>query len=57
MAAEDLPLAGRVVGVTAHRRSEDQIAALERRGARVLHAPLTLGPSAVPSSRIAVHTM
>lgn len=39
MAAEELPLAGRVVGVTAHRRSEDQIAALERRGARVIHAP------------------
>lgn len=39
MAAEDLPLAGRVVGVTAHRRAEEQIAALERRGARVLHAP------------------
>lgn len=39
MGAEDQPLAGRVVGVTAHRRAEDQIAALERRGARVLHAP------------------
>ncbi|HST70880.1 uroporphyrinogen-III synthase [Kocuria sp. U4B] len=39
MAAEDLPLAGRVVGVTAHRRSEDQIAVLQRRGATVIHAP------------------
>jgi len=33
------PLAGFRVGVTADRRSGDLIAALERRGAEVLHAP------------------
>ncbi|MER0246867.1 uroporphyrinogen-III synthase, partial [Streptomyces sp. HSW2009] len=33
------PLAGFVVGVTAARRAEELIGLLERRGARVLHAP------------------
>ena len=32
-------LVGFRIGVTAHRRSADLIAALERRGAEVLHAP------------------
>lgn len=35
----DGPLAGRRIGVTAHRRAEDQITALTRQGAVVLHAP------------------
>ncbi len=38
-AASELPLAGFRVGVTSHRRSQDLIDALERRGAEVLHAP------------------
>lgn len=33
------PLAGRRIAVTAHRRAEDQVAALERQGAEVLCAP------------------
>ncbi|GAB3274141.1 uroporphyrinogen-III synthase [Sinomonas notoginsengisoli] len=38
-------LRGFRVGVTSHRRSEDLIEALERRGAEVLHAPvLTIAP-------------
>lgn len=38
-------LKGFRVGVTAHRRAEDLIEALERRGAEVLHAPaLTIAP-------------
>ncbi|GAB4099103.1 uroporphyrinogen-III synthase [Sinomonas halotolerans] len=38
-------LKGFRVGVTSHRRSEDLIEALTRRGARVLHAPaLTIAP-------------
>lgn len=32
------PLAGRRVAVTAHRRADDQIAALRRQGAEVIHA-------------------
>lgn len=32
------PLSGRRIGVTAHRRAEDQIAALRRQGAEVVHA-------------------
>ncbi|WP_309108548.1 uroporphyrinogen-III synthase [Arthrobacter sp.] len=35
----DLPLEGFRIGVTSHRRSQDLIEALERRGAEVLHAP------------------
>jgi len=35
----DLPLDGFRIGVTSHRRSQDLIEALERRGAEVLHAP------------------
>lgn len=39
-------LAGFRVGVTAHRRAGDLVAALERRGAAVLHAPaLTIAPN------------
>jgi len=39
-------LAGFRIGVTSDRRSEDLIAALERRGARVLHAPaLKIAPN------------
>lgn len=38
-ATPPLPLAGRRIGVTAHRRAEDQIGAIERQGAAVLHAP------------------
>jgi uroporphyrinogen-III synthase len=39
------PLSGFRVGVTADRRAEDLIAALERRGAQVVHAPaLTIAP-------------
>lgn len=37
--AEARPLAGRRIAVTADRRADDQIAALERMGAEVLHAP------------------
>lgn len=38
-------LSGFRVGVTSHRRSEDLIEALERRGAEVMHAPvLTIAP-------------
>lgn len=36
--ASNLPLAGRRIGVTAHRRADDQIAALERLGATTVHA-------------------
>ena len=40
-------LTGFRVGVTAHRRAADFIAALERRGAQVLHAPaLRISPVA-----------
>ena len=40
------PLSGFRVGVTSDRRAEDLIAALERRGAQVLHAPaLTIAPN------------
>jgi uroporphyrinogen-III synthase len=35
----DAPLEGFRIGVTSHRRSQDLIEALERRGAEVLHAP------------------
>lgn len=38
-AQKDLPLAGRRIAVTAHRRAEDQMGALRRRGAEVLAAP------------------
>jgi uroporphyrinogen-III synthase len=38
-ATAGFPLAGFRVGVTSHRRSQDLIDALERRGAEVLHAP------------------
>ena len=38
-AVSDFPLAGFRVGVTSHRRAQDLIDALERRGAEVLHAP------------------
>lgn len=42
----DLPLAGFRIGVTAARRAEEQITLLERRGARVVHAPaLSLDPN------------
>ncbi|ABK02650.1 Uroporphyrinogen III synthase HEM4 [Arthrobacter sp. FB24] len=37
--APDSPLEGFRIGVTSHRRSQDLIEALERRGAEVLHAP------------------
>ncbi|PYI65837.1 uroporphyrinogen-III synthase [Arthrobacter livingstonensis] len=37
--AQSRPLQGFRIGVTAHRRAGDLIDALERRGARVLHAP------------------
>lgn len=37
--SQGAPLAGFRIGVTSHRRSKDLIEALERRGARVLHAP------------------
>src|SRR5687767_888561 len=36
---DDLPLAGRLIGVTADRRSEEQVNLLRKRGAEVLHAP------------------
>ena len=35
----DLPLAGRTIGITAERRSDDQRRLFEARGATVLHAP------------------
>lgn len=38
-AAPFLPLAGFTVGVTAARRADELIALLERRGAKVIHAP------------------
>jgi len=38
-ATADQPLEGFRIGVTSHRRSQDLIEALERRGAEVLHAP------------------
>ena len=45
--ATALPLQGYRIGVTAHRRAGDLIEALERRGARVLHAPaLRIAPVA-----------
>jgi len=37
--AVELPLEGFRIGVTSHRRAQDLIEALERRGAEVLHAP------------------
>ena len=37
--AAEAPLEGFRIGVTSHRRSQDLIEALERRGAEVLHAP------------------
>ena len=44
--APDSPLEGFRIGVTSDRRSEDLIAALERRGAQVLHAPaLKIAPN------------
>jgi uroporphyrinogen-III synthase len=44
----DLPLAGFTVGVTAARRAEEQIALLERRGAKVVHAPaLSVDPNRI----------
>lgn len=47
MTASTAPLKGYRIGVTSHRRSEDLIDALERRGAEVLHAPiLTIAPAA-----------
>ena len=36
----ELPLEGFRIGVTSHRRSQDLIEALERRGAEVLHLSL-----------------
>ena len=40
------PLSGFRIGVTSDRRADDLIAALERRGAQVLHAPaLTIAPN------------
>jgi uroporphyrinogen-III synthase len=40
------PLSGFRIGVTSDRRADDLIAALERRGAQVLHAPaLTVAPN------------
>ncbi|MEV8040983.1 uroporphyrinogen-III synthase [Arthrobacter sp. NPDC080082] len=42
----DQPLEGFRIGVTSHRRSQDLIEALERRGAEVLHAPaLKIAPA------------
>ncbi|MEP9391492.1 uroporphyrinogen-III synthase [Gordonia sp. VNQ95] len=38
-APTDLPLAGATIGVTAARRADEFAALLERRGARVMHAP------------------
>ncbi|MEZ0577692.1 uroporphyrinogen-III synthase [Nocardioides sp. MH1] len=44
----DLPLAGFTVGVTAARRAEEQVALLERRGAKVVHAPaLSVDPNRI----------
>lgn len=54
------PLAGLTVGVTAHRRSEEQGELLRRRGARVVHGPTVvtepLGPAdvVVPATRLAI---
>src|ERR671917_2234986 len=46
-------LSGFRVGVTADRRADDLIAALERRGAQVLHAPaLTIAPNEQDGSLI-----
>jgi len=42
LAHRDEPLEGFRIGVTSDRRSSDLIAALERRGAQVLHAPALL---------------
>ncbi|WP_249933267.1 uroporphyrinogen-III synthase, partial [Blastococcus sp. CCUG 61487] len=39
MTEPELPLAGRTVAVTAARRADELIALIERRGARVVHAP------------------
>jgi uroporphyrinogen-III synthase len=39
MSEDELPLAGRTVGVTAARRAEELTALLRRRGAEVRHAP------------------
>lgn len=44
----DQPLDGFTVGVTAARRADEQIALLERRGARVIHAPaLSVDPNRI----------
>lgn len=49
-----LPLLGFRIGVTAHRRAEDLIAAFERRGAVVLHVPvLRIGPVAEDTALLA----
>ncbi|WP_257428441.1 uroporphyrinogen-III synthase [Nocardioides carbamazepini] len=44
----ELPLSGFMIGVTAARRAEEQIALLERRGASVVHAPaLSVDPNRI----------
>jgi uroporphyrinogen-III synthase len=53
----DQPLAGFRIGVTAARRAEEQIALLERRGARVVHAPaLSVDPNRIDEDALQAAT-
>ena len=54
----DLPLAGFSVGVTAARRVEEQVALLERRGAKVELAPvLSIDPNRVEDAVLRAKTL
>jgi uroporphyrinogen-III synthase len=44
------------VGVTAHRKGRELVAALERRGAEVLHGPTLAGDAPVPTGEILADT-
>ncbi|SDB80851.1 uroporphyrinogen-III synthase [Raineyella antarctica] len=52
----DGPLRGMVIGITAHRRAEDLIAAFERRGATTMHAPVLTVSSAGPDGELVAAT-
>jgi uroporphyrinogen-III synthase len=55
-ARSTLSLHGIRVGVTAHRKGRELAAALERRGARVLHGPTLAGDSPAPDHEILADT-
>ena len=46
-----MTLHGIRIGVTAHRKGRGLVAALERRGAEVLHGPTLAGDAPVPVAR------